>query len=224
MKRIAWNVYIILILLAAGSARAEDDFQYWSRFSFTPIKTEKLSYTNFSELRIREDSSNLGLWYTSQRFKVTPLKYAEFGINYTYLESEVDLSKGRGNEWKFQHRLELEVNPKWTFDNGFLLKNRNRLEFRWIEDKGSDNARLRQLWELDIPIKKFEWLKSIFLNNEYFIDFSRQTINENRVIPIGLNFKLPGGVSLQTFYMIQSQKGKDWRSNQIVGTKWSFSF
>ena len=62
------------------------------------------------------------------------------------------------------------------------------------------------------------------MSDELFIDFPRQTINETRIIPVGLTMGVVKGIDLKVYYMIQSQKGRTWSSNQILGTQLSLDF
>jgi len=217
--------FICLSVLSAIPARAEDDFQYWSRYSVKAIDTKYVDFVNFWDLRFMEDSSRLRLWFTSQKIQIDPVEWLGFVIAHTYLENSAVNSRTKTREFVPQHRLELEANPKWKVAPWLTLKNRNRVEFRWIEDKGSDNTRTRHMIEIEFSLKKNRFVKSVYTNSEIFVDFNRHTINENRAIPAGINFNLYKKSTLGVFYMIQSQKGaRDWSSNQILGTQVSLVF
>lgn len=223
------NVFLIASIcfsvILATPVRAEDDFQYWSRYSIKALDTKYVDFVNFWDLRFMEDSSRFRLWFTSQKILINPVEWFGFVIAHTYLENSAVNSRTKTREFVPQHRFELEANPKWEVTPWLTLKNRNRVEFRWIENKGSDNARMRHMVELEFPIRKNPVVKSIYTNSEFFIDFNRHTINENRAIPIGINFYLYKKSTFGVFYMIQSQKGaRDWSSNQILGTQISLVF
>ncbi len=227
MKNLNQLLIFFLCLSAALTipVYAEDDFQYWSRYSVKAIDTKYIDFVNFWDLRFMEDSSRLRLWFTSQKLQINPVEWFGFVIAHTYLENSAVNSQTKTREFVSQHRLELEANPKWKVSPWLTVKNRNRVEFRWIEDKGSDNTRTRHMVELEFPVKKNPVVKSIYTNSEIFVDFNRHTINENRAIPIGINFNLYKKSTFSIFYMIQSQKGaRDWSSNQILGTQVSLNF
>ncbi|OGW72731.1 MAG: hypothetical protein A2Y02_03125 [Omnitrophica bacterium GWA2_52_12] len=214
---------VILCVFAASGAgvcRAGDDFQYWSRAQVKVIDTPYVDYVNYWEMRFDHDASNTGFWQGSQALAFDFFKYLGLGLNYTYLETEADNARKTANEFKYQHRLELEANPRWSWRERINFKNRNRMEFRWVEGKGSDNGRLRHLAEAEVPVhlKRFPFLHSFFVNDEIFIDFKRRTISENRVIPAGVTVKLWKQSKLKVFYMIQSQQGATWSSNQVLGS------
>ena len=216
-------VFLILSFLFISPAFAEDDFQYWSWYDIKLIDTEYVDFINHSQLRFFDDSSDFSLWFTSQRLRFDFFKHLGFGLNHTYIENEVNRTTSK-KQFKYQHRLELEINPRWTLNNFLKIKNRNRFEFRWIEDRGSNNTRFRHRWHLEVPIKQVESIKSIYANNEFFVDFKSREINENRAVPLGISFTTSEKTGFSIFYMIQSKKGsKDWSSNQVLGTKISLS-
>ncbi|MBI3317075.1 MAG: DUF2490 domain-containing protein [Candidatus Omnitrophica bacterium] len=224
IKRLGLAAAIFLFTFT-GESRSEDDFQYWSRFQIKALDTNYLDFITFAELRMNEDASNLGFWQTAQKLAYDPWKHLSLGMNYTYLESESFQRRTRDTEFKHHHRFELEINPSWGWKDKLKLKNRNRFEFRWIEDQGSDHTRYRSLWELDLPLKKLGPLVSLYTNNEFFVDFNGEEINENRVTPLGATFKLYKKSTLKIFYMIQSRKGvSDWFSNQVIGSHVSLTY
>ncbi len=210
---------IFLLLIGSLALRAENDFQYWSRFQVKVIDTKYVDSINFWDLRFFDDSSNFGFWQTSQKIQVDLIRNLSLGVAYTYLDNEV------ANEFKYQHRLELETNPYWSWKEWVNIRNCNRVEFRWIEDKGSDNGRFRQLLEFEVPIKNISPVQSLYFNNEIFIDFNQKELNENRVVPFGITFKVYKKTSFKVSYMIQSKKtAHDWLSNQVLGTHLLIAF
>lgn len=214
--------FVTIFMVPAG---AEDDFQYWSRYSIKAVDTKHVDYINFWDIRFYPDAGRAGFWLTSQKLQFDFVKNISFVAAHTYIESRTVDSRTKDSEFKFQHRFELEANPYWQIKKWLKIISRNRIEFRWIEDKGSDNARFRQAWELETAVPDNPVLKSIYTGNEMFVDFNLHTINENWVTPIGLNLKICKKSSLKVFYMIQSKKGaRDWLSNQILGTQVSIAF
>ncbi len=206
------------------SVFASDDFQYWSRATLKTLDNDKFSLATYGEGRMMEDAGEARFYLISEQMAYHWLEYLDLGLNYTYLENKVSSSTTE-DQFKYQHRLELEMNPHWSLTDWLDIKNRNRVEFRWIEDQGSDNTRFRQLLELYFPLKNTALFKGFYLNDEYFYDFRAEKITENRFIPVGVDFKISGNVSLKIFYMLQALKrANDWSSDQIVGTHVTISF
>lgn len=225
MKRKLFVLFFILCLAGTEPARAEDDFQYWSRAQIKLLDTQYADLLHLWDLRFFEDASRLGFWYTTQKLQLDPYAHLSFAIAHTYLESETFNPARTRSEFKQQQRLELEMNPRWNFGKRLVIKNRNRVEFRWIEDKGSDNGRFRHLWEAEFPVSRIRFLRSFYLNNEIFIDFNQEALNEDWITPAGITVPVYGKSSLKIFYMIQSKKGnKDWASNQVLGTHFFIEF
>ena len=134
-------------------------------------------------------------------------------------------SVAQRDEFKYHHRLEFEANPHWTIADRLKVNMRNRLEQRWIEDKGSDNRRFRQRTNVELPLKDCLPVQAVYANSEFFYDFADHRYNENWTVPFGIKFRLTDQVSLSTFYMIQHRKGtEDWSSSQVLGTHLMVSF
>ncbi len=204
--------------------QAEDDFQYWSQYSLKMIDTEKIDWSIYTEGRFYNDAKDVGLYLVSQKIKYDFFKHLSLGTNYTYLQFKTNNTVASRSEFKYQHRAELEINPHWSFGDVLKFDSRNRVEFRWIEDKGSYNTRSRHRLNFTFPIKNKRFLKGIYANSEFFYNIAENQYDENRSVPIGLNFKLNDKSSLKTFYMIQAKKGTNWSSNQILGTLLSLKF
>ncbi len=213
-----------LMMFAAGSLCASDDFQYWSRLTLKTWEQKPYSLSTYFDMRLMDDAADPRLYLISEQLAYRWSENLNLGLNYTYLESETRLASGE-EIFKYQHRMELEANPHWKPVDWLRIKNRNRVEFRWIEDQGSDNARFRHRWEIEFPLKDKSPLQAFFANNEFFYDFNKGEYSENRAIPLGIKLAISEKASVQVFYMIQSRKGvDDWSSNQIVGTHITVTF
>lgn len=211
------------ILFLTGPAHASDDVQYWQRLTLKTWQSGPWNLSTTGEFRQTEDLEDATYFQVTERLGYRLADWIESGIAYTYLSQEIQVRGGE--EFKEQHRLELEANPKWKLAEWVELKNRNRVEFRWIEDRGSDNSRFRQLWELVFPLKGLAPWKAVYTNTELFYDFNRERIVEYRTSPIGLDLKLSDQVGLKVFYMIQSTRGtNDWAGNQIIGSHITLSW
>ena len=217
MKR--WFFLFLFLFVLASGARAEDDFQSWNQVSLKVPVTDKVSLTTFMDARLTEDVRELGIYYFSERLNVKASEHWTLGLNYTYLLSR------SGDEYRKQDRVELEANPHGSLGPGLEWDVRNRLEFRWIEDQGADNWRFRQRWTLKHPFKGRKFLKAIYANSEFFYDQKRNIFSENRSVPLGLSWKFTNNLSLQTYYLIQSQKTTaGWRTNHVLGLLWGYVF
>jgi hypothetical protein len=205
------------LALGTPDAAAEDDFQYWSWLSLYAVRSPAFDLYTYGQVRFVNDLADDGLYHVSERFVLHWAEGLDLGTNYSYISSVTTDAAGR-EEFKDQHRWELEANPSWKPAEWIRVKSRNRLELRWIEDQG-DKPRFRQRWEIQLPVKDARPLDYFFANNEFFFNFEGEAYNENRLVPLGVNLRLRENASLQVFYMVQSRKGsRDWSANEVLGT------
>lgn len=223
MKGKIWMCAVLMGICigAVPHAEARDDFQYWPRFLFKLYNGEKFAFNLYSEGWIRDDASRLELFLISPKLVYKAHKNLNLQANYTY----VGFRGPYRDDFHTMHRIEGEVNPHWTFKNGWKFITRNRIEYRWIENQGWDNTRMRNRLRLSIPTKNFGPMKSIYADTEFFINFRKEEHDEQRTTPIGLNFRVLDPLDFQVFWMIQSKRFRnDWYSNQILGTMLTYRF
>lgn len=209
--------WLILLIFTEGSY-ADDDTQSWTWFSLNLKKYENIRYSLYLDYRRANELSESQLYLISPKVIYTPFKNFSTGMNYTYINF-----KSQG-EFKYQHRFELEFNPRFKMVDRLIVNNRNRLEYRWIEDKGDNNTRSRHRLEFIFPLNH-SLAKSFYVSNEFFYDFRNDKYNENRGIPCGLKFKIHDRASIKLFYMLQSKRSaKKWNTNHIIGSHFVMSF
>jgi len=214
-----------ILVLPSGSAVADDDSQRWHQLSVKAYDGERFGLTVFSDARFTNESEKLGLYFISPRLTYHLSELIDLGLNYTYLQSRNTSPSAPDDSFNRQHRLEPEINPKWIPADWLTVKWRHRFEIRWIEGRKDNNNRFRQLWHFELPLKSNKVLKSLYISSEYFFDLNGSGVNENRTVPLGMNFKVNDHVGLKLYYMLQSQKGSaDWSTNQAVGTLMSVKF
>lgn len=218
-KHFLFGIFFLFSLLPTTPAQARDDVRYWSEFLFKIAETEHVKFSLYTEGRFYDDISEDGLHLVSPKISYDVWKYVKLGTNYTFLQFK------SGGEYRYQHRAEVEINPQFPIGAFAKFSNRNRVEFRWIEDRGSDNTRSRHRFRLSFPIKSIKQLSSIYIDSEFFYNWSDHRYDENRSVPMGLSFNLSKKVKLNLFYMIQARKSStSWSSNQILGTLAIFKF
>ncbi len=65
------------------------------------------------------------------------------------------------------------------------------------------------------------------MDSEFFYNFSENTYDENRSVPLGLKFKLNDKLGLSLFYMVRSQKSLstgEWTTSHVLGSNFSIQF
>lgn len=221
MKRIRGIVLLFIVLFGFGSfCQAEDDIHYWPRFLFKLASTEKFNYNFYAEGWLRNDAERLEVFLIGPQVQWKFSKHLNLQFNYTYLGSR----GATRDDFAEQHRAEFEVNPHWSVGQWLKIQTRNRFEYRWIENNGHDNDRMRNRIQLVFPVKEMGVLKSVYCDTEIFYNFKTDKHDEQRTVPLGMNFKVNDVVDLQTFYMIQNMKTDTWKSNQIFGTMLTVKF
>lgn len=221
MKKVICALFLLGVLGGfCHEVQAGDDVQNWQRYLLRLAKVESVSFNLYAEGWLRDDMKRFELFLISPQIKWTATKNLNIQLNYTFLGSR----SGARDDFAQQHRAEIEINPHWEIGDWLKVLTRNRMEFRWIEDQGSYNPRMRNRLRLVFPISDMGMLKSFFVDTEFFYLLDKDLHNEQRTTPFGLNFALNESVNFQAFYMIQNQKTDTWKSNQIIGTMLTVQF
>jgi len=174
--------------------------------------------------------SGIGFFIISPQLKYKLFDYLNLGLNYSYIELKVNNSAAGRSELNFQHRVELEANPKFKLGDWVTFTNRNRIEFRWIENKASHNTRYRSKVGISFPLKDktpIKKLKAIYADTEGFYNAAGKRYEEQRTVPFGLVFNIHKNMDLKIYYMLQAKAGtnqSNWSNNEIFGTHIDFKF
>jgi hypothetical protein len=228
--------FLSILLLAAtlaigmSNVRAEenenpsflDESQQWSSVSLKLLNHKPWSLTTYAETRFADEDNPQRLWLVSEKLGYAALRNLAFGANYTFLHYRVPAVSPAGEEleepWIAQHRLELEANPNWQTD-WIKISLRNRFEIRWTEKATEENYRSRHRLDVSFPLSSFGPLESLLVSDELFYDYSAGEFNENRFIPLGMDWRLAKGLSMRVYYMERSVKSKvEWTTTHVFGT------
>lgn len=141
-------------------------------------------------------------------------------FHYTYIHGH---SIVRDSPWEWQHRLELEANRTFNLANKNLIKTRNRLEIRRLQDEPKTHYRLRQMTMLVIPIENAGSLQAFSMSNEIFYDITTHLFNQDRICPFQLTFALTEELEMDLFFLMRLFIGNDkWQRSAVLGTQFSF--
>ncbi|MCA9403215.1 MAG: DUF2490 domain-containing protein [Candidatus Omnitrophica bacterium] len=227
MNRLYLFFIFALTLLQAVPACAEDDFQYWIQTQLKIIDTKRVDVSLYGEGWFVNDVSENGLQFYAVKVAYNINPNLDLGTNYSYLSPNSTNSLSGDSEYTWQHRAEIEINPKWKLRDGLRFDTRNRLEFRWIEGHGSHNTRSRHRLRVTLPVswERMAWLNGIYMDSEFFYNWAENDYDENRSVPIGLNLRINEQLTVKPFYMIRSTSShNEWTSRHIVGTYVSYNF
>lgn len=216
-------VGVCLLVSAISAAHAGDDFGGWHSASVKWLDTPYVDLITLGQIRAREEHGEVNGYLLSQRFELAAHENLALAAAHTWLPF-----KTATGGWQDQQRVELEANPRITFARNWTVSLRNRIEFRWVEDFFETSNRLRHRPQIARQLHNLGPLRTIYASNEIFYDLDQHDLNQNRLIPFGLGFKLHEKVGLNLYYMIQSVKpgraSSDWNHLHIVGTHWSLAF
>ena len=152
----------------------------------------------------------------SPRVKCAATNWLDLGLGLSMLRIENIATHDRYD----QLRPELEINPHYELTQQVRLDWRNRME--WRENEGAPSTfnrtrhRMQLAWTLPKPLGP---LTRIFASDEILMDMHLRRETENRLVPLGLTFKISASVDLDLFYMIDSKRTQTaWKPESVLGT------
>ncbi len=205
------RLLLFLCLLSTLTAQA-DEWWAWANVDYyrKPPWTGSVFMGNFAD---EADGSYAQM--VSPRVKYAAAKWLDLGLGLSMLRLENTAKHDRYD----QLRPELEINPHYELQQ-VRLDWRNRME--WRENQGVPSTsnrtrhRLQVAWTLPQPLGP---LTRIFASDECLMDLHLRRPTENRLIPLGLTFKLSNSVDLDLMYMIDSKRTKTaWKSESVLVT------
>lgn len=205
--------FLLFLLLLPVVSRADE---WWAWTMLDIWRAPPWSAGVFMGNRLdTEDGSYVQI--VSPRVKYQLLPWLQTGLGLSTLSIENPNTHYR----YWQERPEFELNPKFNLTRHLQFENRNRMEWRWNEHETFTTHRLRNrlqlTWTLPEPVGP---LTRVFVSNEWLFDLHRQNWTENRLVPLGLTFKLTANTDLDVFYMVDSLRPKKspWDHESVVGT------
>jgi hypothetical protein len=209
---------VFMILNGSTTARAQDDFQTWQTVSLKWLDTKYVDLTTTAHTRFTDDSSDFSLWRIGQAASVDPLSWLRAGVAYRYTEA-----RPPAGDWRHQHRGEFQLTPHFKLSDRVSVSLRNRLELRDTEGADELHEVFRTRLQFNITTPEWKPVRGFYVSDEIFHSFDRSEVFENRVVPLGLRFRLHEKADWRVFYMIRSVRGGDeWRHDHILGTGLSF--
>jgi hypothetical protein len=203
---------LFLGLLWIVPARA-DEWWAWTNVDYyrKPPWTGSVFMGNFAD---EVDGSYAQM--VSPRVKYAASSWLDLGLGLSMLRLENIATHDRYD----QLRMELEINPHYDLTKHLRLDWRNRLE--WRENQGaastSNRSRHRLQFAYTLP-QPLGPLTRIFASDECLMDLHLRRETENRLVPLGLTFKLTDSMDFDLFYMIDSKRTKTvWKHESVLGT------
>jgi hypothetical protein len=218
--KIKSSLIFIHVLVAVGMvfssmvwAYDSGDFQYWNtnESEWKAAKDWKLSVGE--DLRWGDGASEL--YYT----------HTDMGLTYSGMAKWLDIRAGYRlaftkdkKEWKYENRPNFTATLKYDV-LGFKLSDRNRIEYRDIEDK-KHSWRYRNRLQVKYPFTFDKVVLAPYMADEIFLDCSnRGELTRNRLYS-GIELGMFKHIVVDIYYLWQTSKGKSgWTDYNILGTK-----
>lgn len=205
-----YPVLLCGLLLAAKSAFASDDWQYWHDTEIKAELTEKYSLRLDAQQRLRDDFSDLYFYNFAGGFLWEASRFFEIGPFFRYdHEKDADGDHVNENRWLIEATLKHALGK-------LKLSDRSRIEYRNRNTTDAWRYRNRLKVSYPLPFKKIKITP--FAADEIFWDITNHTLNQNR-FSTGLETGLNRHVTLKTYYLLRSvRRGADWDEEHILGT------
>jgi uncharacterized protein DUF2490 len=121
--------------------------------------------------------------------------YLVIGAGYEYLRTN------QNDTTKSEHRIIIEATPRYIPGAGFLLTDRNRIEFRWVN--GNYDARYRNKLVIDRRLKLYNFSFTPYASGELFYDRNHHSWNENQYA-FGVRLPYRKRLMLDVYYLRQN--------------------
>lgn len=117
------------------------------------------------------------------------------GAGYEYLRTT------QNDKTKSEHRIIIQATPRYLPGAGFLLTDRNRVEFRWVN--GSYDVRYRNKLMIDRHLKLQNFRFTPYASGELFYDRNHHSWNENQYA-FGVQLPYRKRLMLDVYYLRQN--------------------
>lgn len=214
---------ILALLLYSQSVYSFDglevDSEYWQYFTHDFLKSGPYRTYMVNEIRWNERMSNYSHFRLSANFAYETRAPLDLEVHVSAVYTKPAGSKHFTN----YARLEFEFNPYISFENGTMIRFRNRLELEKRSLVKYIVFVFRQRTLISFPIKNQGVLVGMNIYNEFFYHFDSDQITQNRFFPVELVFALNEKYQLSVFTMIrQVLRNNDWHRSLVFGTNLQF--
>jgi len=202
-----------LVPWAAAAPAKDEDFGIWNNYDVEKKLNAQWKMKAGEELRFRDHA---GLYYAETHVAADykPFQYLAMGAEYQEIRSTRVVKKR--DKWFWDEVPRIYLTPQLPF-KGFLLEDRNMLEFRIRED-ARFTLRYRNLVTLTAPWKWTPLQLQPYTANETFFETQRNGFIEDRFFS-GFKVHWWGPVYGSIYYLRQSTKNAiaKWTSLNILG-------
>lgn len=193
------GLWLLLLWFCRAGVRA-DDAQLWGVATVTFLDRAPWRAWLYTEARFSDDEPEVPAFIAAPRvrFEFHPL----FSLGAGAARGEF-APPATGRDHRGFWRAEVEQQSRVGLGGPFQLRLRNRYEHAWWDD-GADTDRTRHRVELYARAPA-DWrpLHGLYLQDEFFHNWTAGRWQENRIVPFGLEWRLAEKSRLRTAYQWQ---------------------
>lgn len=219
-KELTLKVFLYVFLSLFNYAFIEAyDREYWQQFRWAQFKKGPLRFYASGEVRIHDDVSKANFYRISENLAIEVVKNLDLEIHYSYV-----YSKPKGDLFfTARSRIEFEVNPTIHLFDKTLLHSRARFEIEKKHGSREWHYVYRFRCRLIFPIENNKLIKTIECSDEIFYRINTNEFRQNRLIPLGIEFKLGSKASLVTYFMVRNFiSAERWHHSVVLGSDLRF--
>lgn len=192
------------------------DSQFWPDTTVTIKLDRNLNLVFFGTLRLGRDDSALVSQQAGIGLSRSFGKHFSSGINYRYIQNEPTPDR-QSNE----HRVFADFTPRTPLKFGINLSDRNRIEWRNINEKIS--WRYRNRLQFERPINIFERRITPYISGETMYDTRFDAWNRAQIY-VGARVPLSKHLTFDGFYMKQWDARTRPGFLNVIGAFWRLEF
>ncbi|MDP3981857.1 MAG: DUF2490 domain-containing protein [Chlamydiota bacterium] len=219
MKKLLIGVVMLMLYSSTAFTQVgeEGDWQWWDTNVIGGHLSDNIKADLEAEFRLGDDISEF--YYTHEQIQLH-FKLCEY---FTFSPAYRQVFEKKGSEWENEARPMINGTVSYSWENGWDVSNRARVEFR-LKEGSDDTIRFRNKVTVKFP---FEWTSlgiRPYLADEIFIESDGKGFNRNRVY-VGIECTLLEGLKGGLFYVLQSSdSGDEWTNIHGVGTSLKLYF
>lgn len=210
-----------LVWLTAGLlAGRADEWDYWNQQIVEGPRLGRWTPWFYADTRTGLETGRMTGYVLSPRVRYRLNEGLNAEAHYSWVST-----RNTAGEYIDQHRAEFELNPRWNLSPHLFVVVRNRVEVRWIENQTGVSPRTRHRLHVEYALQRAGPLTSLFFENESIFEYDGFRLGENRLVPLGLGFRLGDHANLRLYYTWRPLHLKSgWQDNHFIASQlvWKF--
>lgn len=230
-KTVALLVFLSLLVPAMSwsqkvTQKQVRDLEIWSAATIKWEAAKKLTFELEEQLRLKEDASELDIYFTELGTYYKVNKHFGVGIGGRYITENDNKGKKQGNRNHFRYHVDLTYKHKIKrFGLKYRIRYQSKNELGISKEEGDyANTNLRFKTALSYNIKKTKWTPTIAgeifrkKEGEEPVEFNKFRLTT----ALGYTIKKIGKISL--FYRMEKELNNNYpKTTNIMGFKYSYT-